>query len=169
MTRTFTRILVPTDFSEFADAALDYAKTLAATFGASLHLLHVFEDPYATPGAFAGDPYLAFPDDLREAVVAEARRQFEARMTSDEQARFAATTEVLMGPTARTIVDYADARQADLIVIGTHGRTGLAHLLIGSTAERVVRTAPCPVLTVHAMTRRVPAARTIAVPTAVAR
>src|SRR4051812_22264607 len=117
MARTFTSILVPTDFSEFSDAALEYAKTIAAAFGASLHLLHVFEDPYGTSGAFGGE--LALPNDLREATVAEATRQFGDRLTANERVRFAATTDVIMGPTARSIVDYAAAQQADLIVMGT--------------------------------------------------
>jgi universal stress protein A len=151
MTRTVTRILVPTDFSEFSDAALDYAKHLAATFGASLHLLHVYEDPYETNGAFGGELSVALPNDLRDVAVADAVRQFDARLTPSERLRFAATTEVIMGPTARTIADYAQMQQVDLIVMGTHGRTGFAHLLIGSTAERVVRTAPCPVLTIRGM------------------
>jgi universal stress protein A len=150
MARTFTRILVPTDFSEYSDAALDYARSLADTFGASLHLLHVFEDPYVTAGAFSGETYLALPGDLRETMTADAKKQLAARLPGTEASTRQATSEVLMGGAARTIVDYAAAEQIDLIVMGTHGRTGLLHLLIGSVAERVVRTAPCPVLTVHA-------------------
>ena len=148
MTRTFTRILVPTDFSEPSDAALDYAKALAEKFGASLHLLHVFEDPFAT-GAFAAEMYAPVPPDTRDAMIADAKAHLVERVPDTDSARFFATTEVVTGLSARAIVDYAIANDIDLIVMGTHGRGGLAHLFMGSVAERVVRTAPCPVLTVH--------------------
>lgn len=148
MQRTFTRILVPTDFSEPSDAALDYAKTLAEKFGASLHLLHVFEDPFVT-GAFAAEMYVPVPPETRDALIADARKNLVERVPEGDSARFFATTEVVTGLSARAIVDYTVANDIDLIVMGTHGRGGLAHLFMGSVAERVVRTAPCPVLTVH--------------------
>jgi nucleotide-binding universal stress UspA family protein len=148
MERTFTRILVPTDFSEPADAALEYAKTLAEKFGASLHLLHVFEDPFTT-GAFAAEMYVPVPLDTRDQLIAEATKHLGTRVPVGDSARFFATTEIVVGASAPTIVDYAMTKDIDLIVMGTHGRGGLAHLFLGSVAERVVRTAPCPVLTVH--------------------
>jgi nucleotide-binding universal stress UspA family protein len=160
MARTFTRILVPTDFSGYSDAALDYAKSLADSLGASLHLLHVFEDPSTTPGALAGGGYFALPDDLREAMIADAQKQIASRLSG--VAPRTATSAVLMGAAAQTIVDYAVAQHIDLIVMGTHGRTGLLHLLIGSVAERVVRTASCPVLTVHAAAAAAPQPQPVA-------
>jgi|KBSSwiStaDraftv2_1062776.scaffolds.fasta_scaffold48265_1 nucleotide-binding universal stress UspA family protein len=120
------RILVPTDFGPASDAALAQARQLAAALGASLHLVHVLED----------------------AQRADA-------LAASLEAALGHETAVLNGPTAPTIVEYATDRAFDLIVMGTHGRTGVAHLLLGSVAEQVVRTAPCPVLTVRE--RRAPA------------
>jgi nucleotide-binding universal stress UspA family protein len=146
----FTRILVPTDFSEPSDAALDYAKELAEKFGASLHLVHVIEEPVVT-GAFGAEVYVG-GDSPRfvAALQADAESRLAVRVTPAERTKLRATTEVLMGPCAPTIVDTAADRGVDLIVMGTHGRTGVAHALMGSVAERVVRMAQCPVLTVHA-------------------
>jgi nucleotide-binding universal stress UspA family protein len=148
MTPTITRILVPTDFSEMSDAALEWAKTIAATMGASLHLLHVFEDPFVA-GAFGADAYVPMAPSTRAALLEDARARLATRLTPGERARFRATTEIVTGLSAQTIVDYAAEQKIDLIVMGTHGRTGVAHLLLGSVAEKVVRIAPCPVLTVH--------------------
>ena len=148
MTPAITRILVPTDFSAPSDAALDFAKTIAQTFGASLHLLHVFQDPVVTTG-FA-EAYAPLPAETRAALVNDASAQLATRLSSDERDRFKATTEVVSGFSAMAIVEYAQDHQIDLIVMGTHGRTGMSHLFVGSVAERVVRLAPCPVLTVRA-------------------
>ena len=147
MKPTINRILVPTDFSAASDAALDFAKTVAATFGASLHLLHVFEDPYVT-GAFT-DASAPLPPSTRAALLDDASKRLAHRLPGDERTRYSATTEIVSGASAPSIVEYAQDHAIDLIVMGTHGRTGMAHLLIGSVAERVVRTASCPVLTVH--------------------
>src|SRR5262245_19576129 len=146
MTDTVTRILVATDFSASSAAALTLAKTLAERFGASLHRLHVLEDPYVT-GAFAADIYAPPPPGLRESWMKSAEASIDAQLTPQEKTAFNATTNVVFGPTAATIVERAAALSADLIVMGTHGRGGVAHLLMGSVAERVVRTATCPVLT----------------------
>jgi universal stress protein A len=148
MKPTITRILVPTDFSTASDAALGFAKTVAGMFNASLHLLHVFEDPVVTVGFT--EAYAPLPPATRIALVDDAGKQLAARLSEEERARYDATTEVVSGASAMAIVEYAQDRGIDLIVMGTHGRTGMAHLLIGSVAERVVRLAPCPVLTVHA-------------------
>jgi nucleotide-binding universal stress UspA family protein len=148
MKPTITRILVPTDFSETSDAALDFAKTVAATFHASLHLLHVFEDPYVT-GAFAAEAYAPMAPATRAALLKDAQARLAHRLTAEERLRYRATSDVITGVSAMSIVEYAQDQDIDLIVMGTHGRTGMAHLLIGSVAERVVRLAHCPVLTVH--------------------
>lgn len=145
----FTRILVPTDFSEPSDAALEYARVLATRFGASLHLVHVLEHPVI--GAFGGEAYLGVSPALEATLRAEAEAAMATRLPDAERARLRATAEIVEGPAASTIVDYAEARQISLIVMGTHGRTGLAHALLGSVSEHVVRLAACPVLTVHAM------------------
>jgi universal stress protein A len=156
MTRSVTSILVPTDFSEPSDAALEYATALAAKLNASLHLLHVFEDPYLTGGAFSAEMYAPVPSDLREALLTEAKDRLGDRLAKLDPDRFHATAEVYTGPTAKAIADYAKSAAIDLIVMGTHGRGGMAHLVMGSVAERVIRTAPCPVLTVRTATAEQP-------------
>jgi len=146
MTR-ITRILVPTDFSATADAALDYAYVMAERFGASLELLHVLDDPFVVDG-MAAEAYVSEAPALRTAMLQEAQERLRHRASARE-AMPTIGTEVLFGHGARTIAEYAAERGADLIVMGTHGRTGFAHLLLGSVAEQLVRTAPCPVLTVR--------------------
>jgi universal stress protein A len=150
----FTRILVPTDFSDASDSALDYGKALATHFGASLYLIHVVEDPIAAT-AFGVEGYIAEAPGFGAALRADAERRLAVRLTPAERSRLRASAELLSGRCAPTIVNAAVDRDIDLIVMGTHGRTGVAHALMGSVAERVVRTAPCPVLTVHAMSARV--------------
>lgn len=149
----FSRILVPTDFSPPSDAALDYARMLAMKFGSALQLLHVIDDPTGT-AEFVPDGFALPTAEIRSGLVEHARTRLETAMSAGERGRYHVHTETLFGTPAQTIVDYATATGAGLIVMGTHGRTGLAHLLMGSVAEHVVRTAPCPVLTV----RQVPVA-----------
>lgn len=141
-----TRILVPTDFSATADAALDYAFVLAERFGATLHLLHVLDDPFVMDG-MAAEAYVTEAPVLRTAMLHDAQERLAHRAARNDGTHI--DTEVLFGHGARTIAQYAAERNMDLIVMGTHGRTGVAHLLIGSVAERLVSTAPCPVLTVR--------------------
>lgn len=148
MALTVARILVPTDFSETADAALQYAKLLAGQLGASLHLLHVFSDPYAV-AAYAPEVYAPLPPTMREQAIEDARECLETRLNSGEEERSGGTCAIVTGLTAPQIVKYAGENDIDLIVMGTHGRRGVAHLLLGSVAEHVVRTAACPVLTVR--------------------
>jgi universal stress protein A len=146
-----TKILVPTDFSETADAALEYAKVLAGQLGASLHLMHVFSDPYAA-AVYVPEVYAPVPAALPERALDDARQCLLARLTADEEERFSGTRAIVSGLTAPQIVRYASEQAMDLIVMGTHGRRGVAHLLLGSVAEHVVRTAACPVLTVRGVT-----------------
>ena len=149
MTRGFTRILVPTDFSAPSAAALAAAKDLATRFGASLHLVHVLEDPYAV-AAYSADALGYLPPGIKESWQHEAEKHLNALLTPAERAQFMATTTVLFsGSAAREIVEHAQNNHIDLIVMGTHGRGGVAHLLLGSVTERVVRIATCPVLTVR--------------------
>lgn len=146
MTR-ITRILVPTDFSATADAALDYAYVLAERLGATVEMLHVLDDPFVADG-MAAEAYISEAPALRTAMLREAQERLRHRAGPREGIP-PVTTEVLFGHGARTIAEYAAERGVDLIVMGTHGRTGLAHLVLGSIAEQLVRTAPCPVLTVR--------------------
>lgn len=149
MTRGFTRILVPTDFSAPSDAALATAKDLATRFGASLHIVHVLEDPYAV-ATYSADTLGYLPPGIKDSWQREAEKNLNALLTPSERAQFAATTTVLFGgAAAREIVEHALNNHIDLIVMGTHGRGGVAHLLLGSVTERIVRTAACPVLTVR--------------------
>jgi nucleotide-binding universal stress UspA family protein len=148
MARPITRILVPTDFSETSDAALAYAKALATRLGASLHLLHVFADPYSA-AAYAPEVYAPLPPEVREQALRDIEAHLHERMNDEEQTRFQGTVAIVWGLTAKQIVQFAKDCRIDLVVMGTHGRRGVAHMLLGSVAEHVVRTAQCPVLTVR--------------------
>ena len=149
--RRITRILVPTDFSATADEALGYAFGLAQQFGASLQLLHVLEDPLLANGS-SPEAFFTEGPPVRTAMLEDARERLRHRAAREPNLPI--ETEVLFGHGARTIVDYATERGVDLIIMGTHGRTGFAHLFLGSIAEQIVRTAPCPVLTVRHPTAR---------------
>jgi universal stress protein A len=141
MGNVITRILVPTDFSQPSEQAFTYARSLAHQSGASLHLLHVVQRPLLAEGLAAE----AAIDDgtLGSQMVENAKARL--RKLAPE----AASAEVVFGYAARSIVEHASTSGVDLIVMGSHGRTGIAHVLLGSVAEAVVRTAPCPVLTVR--------------------
>jgi nucleotide-binding universal stress UspA family protein len=141
------KILVATDFGEAADAALAYGRALARTFGATLHVLHVVDDVYVRLG---GDAYAAVLPDLQQDTERQAKQRL-AELVVDNDVPPLPTEPVVLtaSATALAIVDYAATAGIDLIVVGTHGRTAVAHFLMGSVAERVVRTARCPVLTVR--------------------
>lgn len=151
----FTRILVPTDFSEPSDAALTCARELATRFRASLHLIHVIEDAIVT-GPFATDAYVPESPQMTATLRAEAQRHLNERTAEAMRSHLHATSEVRNGTVAPTIVAAASELAIDLIVMGTRGRTGMAHAVMGSVAERVVRMATCPVLTVHAAPQSIP-------------
>jgi nucleotide-binding universal stress UspA family protein len=116
--------------------------------GASLHLVHVYSDPYAV-AACAPEVYTTVPADVRARAHEEVRERLFERLDASEELRFRGSRGVIRGLIAPQIVDYANNQDIDLIVMGTHGRRGVAHLLLGSVAEHVVRTADCPVLTVR--------------------
>lgn len=138
----FRRILVPTDFSAASGAALDVALLLAARFAASLHLLHVLPEIYVDGGSEA---FTAEAPEIRTLRLMNARERLAHRVP--DHCPSSMTTEAIFGAPAETIAAYAADNHFDLIVMGTHGRMGIAHLLRGSVAERVVRTAQCPVMT----------------------
>lgn len=141
-----TRILVPLDFSVHSDAATDYAMELARAFNATVHLLNVVEDPMAA-GAWSSGVYTAELAGLQINLARDA----ETRLRESLPAGAAhVTTEVRTGHAATQILDAARERGIDLIVMGTRGRTGLAHIVMGSVAEKIVRLANCPVLTLRA-------------------
>jgi len=141
----FKTILVATDFSEASEHALEYAHTLAHSMGGRLHLLHVVPDPVlasAWSEAYAYD-LTALGERLRTQAEQDIAKR--ARSFGD----VAVTTEVIIGNPAATIAATAATRGVDMIVMGTHGRGGFSHFFLGSVAERVVRYAPCPVLTIR--------------------
>ena len=143
-------ILVATDYSESAAVALAYGRDLARTFGARLHVVHMVEDVmlrYSPEVGFASP-------ELQKNLETAARRDLDRLITEDDRRTLTvipAVQSCVNIPAA--IVDYAKANTIDLIITGTHGRGAVKHFLMGSVAERVVRTATCPVLTVHAKER----------------
>lgn len=148
----FRKILVPTDFSETANTALYYAKELALQFGAELHLLHVCEDPMLLGGWPLSEPGSA-PEVGEEAAA--LRAQLTNLIPPERRKELKAEVHVILGdPTGAAISRYAKDGEFELIVMGTHGRGAISHALMGSVAEKVVRSAPCPVMTIR---RRTPA------------
>ncbi|HVB37840.1 MAG TPA: universal stress protein [Vicinamibacterales bacterium] len=143
---TLERILVPVDFSETSDVALKYGRALAENFHASLRLLHVLENPLLQN--VASEVYVPPPnfyEDWEKAV----RQKLDGLLSAADRQALDATCEVRQGSPFAEIINYACGENIDLIVMGTHGRGAVGHLLLGSVAERVVRKAPCPVLTVR--------------------
>jgi universal stress protein A len=144
---SFHKILVPLDFSEHSERAVQLAAELARRYRAPLTLFHVYEVvPYAVPEGHA----LITPLPQLTGLVEEfGRRLEEARTRAIEAGAGDVETLLREGFVAPQITDLAREEHFDLIVMGTHGRQGISHLLMGSVAEKVVRTAPCPVLTVR--------------------
>ena len=136
------RFLVPIDFSACADQALDYAITLAGKLGARLTLLHVIQ-PLPLAGMDMGvTPTFAYVQDLE----AELRRSMESSLERVTAAGLEGDIVMVHGVPFHAIIEAAKTQQIDLIIMGTHGRTGFPYVLLGSAAEKVIRLAPCPVL-----------------------
>jgi len=148
MTNTITNILVPVDFSPHAEHAFTYATTLAERFGAKLALLYVVDDSFVT-GGWSSEIYVPNVPELMENLIADADRRLATLKASAAALGLTAETAVIRGRPAPAIVEHAKNGGFDLIVMGTHGRTGVSHVVMGSVAERVLRKAPCPVLTVR--------------------
>jgi nucleotide-binding universal stress UspA family protein len=144
---TLKTVLVPTDFSDASESALRYGKAMAEKFGASLHVVHVMEDLLAH--AWAAEVYVSSMPQLRDEIEKESRLRLGALLTDGERKAFRAETALLAGNPFLEIIRYAKTHGVDLIVMGTHGRGPIAHMLLGSVAEKVVRKSPCPVLTVR--------------------
>ena len=143
---TLKNILVATDFSEPAEAATDYGQDLARSYGATLHVMHVIEEMLAMYGTDLGFALPAIEQNIEAAV----QRDLDLITKPRDSFR---TVVVRASNVSHAITEYAKANAIDLIVVGTHGRGAVSRFLMGSVAERVVRTAPCPVLTVHARER----------------
>ena len=141
------RILVPTDFSKFSQNALSYAIALADKFGAELYLLHVVQNL----GVMIPDMVNVVPPIMpsNEQMTSAVREALGKVIKDNKLERFKTKPEVRLGTPFYEIIQFAKETDADLIVMGTHGHSGLAHVLLGSVTEKVVRKAPCPVLTVR--------------------
>ena len=137
----YDRILVPTDGSDAADRAFEQALDLARTYDAEMHVLHVVD-----VSALAGEFDAMTVIDQLEASGEELTDRLRKRA---DEVGVSVETEVVEGVPHRTLLDYADENDVDLVVMGTHGRTGLERYLLGSVTERVVRKSPVPVLTVR--------------------
>jgi nucleotide-binding universal stress UspA family protein len=139
------QILVPTDFSEAANAAKAYATVLADTFGATLHVLHVIPDPLAMGWGVDA----AYLPQLLERTERNVREQLESALTPEERATFHVESAVDTGAPVDCIVRYADKHGIDLIVMGTQGRGTVERMWVGSVTQGVLRRASCPVVSVQ--------------------
>jgi nucleotide-binding universal stress UspA family protein len=143
-THSIKRIIVATDFSEGSDAAMEQAFELAIALGATVDLVHVLDTAFLTAPASLGAMPLIEPEGLFE----EIDKALVARVEKARAAGLICQSDSLDGYPAREIVRHAQKTGANLIVLGTHGRTGVAHAVLGSVAERVVQRACCPVLVI---------------------
>jgi nucleotide-binding universal stress UspA family protein len=141
------RILVPTDFSKFSTAALTYAAAFAEKFSAEIYLLHVVQDL----AVFIPDMVTVAPPIVPslEQMTTAVQAAFDRLIRENHLEKSNIQREVCEGTPFYEIIRYAKEKSIDLIVMGTHGHSGLAHMLLGSVTEKVVRKAPCPVLTVR--------------------
>ena len=147
MANTIKRILVPVDFSAASRAALWRATELATALGATVDLLHVVDVP--KPQRMAAEFYVRVPLEYLKDVKSQTEDHLRDWLAT-ANVPSSAPREIAEGKPYVEIVKYARDRGIDLIVMGTHGRGGMSHLLLGSVADKVVRTAPCPVMTVRA-------------------
>jgi nucleotide-binding universal stress UspA family protein len=144
----FHHVLVPIDFEESSEDALEAAVELALTFHARLTLVHAWDVPSS---AYAAMTYISA--DVWTAIEQGAKARLASALATVQKRLPSARATLLKGPTASEILAAADRSKADLIVMGTHGRRGISHLLLGSVAEKVVRLSPVPVLTVRGKNR----------------
>ena len=148
MSTRFRKILYPTDFSDLALVALGYARQLVDTFDGELHCLHVVDDAYQHWSAMGPEsvPVGPAPETMLELA---GDRMDKLRAEHLTGLKHEPITHVTMGRPFADIIAYASQNEIDLIVMATHGRGAIAHVLLGSTTDKVVRKAPCPVLTVR--------------------
>ena len=144
--KPFGKILIAVDFSENSEYAFDYALTLVKQFAGELTILHVINEPVDLRGFYV--PHISF-EQLEKEIEEGAHKMME-KFCAARLADFSNyQTAIVSGVPYEEIIRKAEEMAASLIVVGTHGRTGLDHLIFGSTAERVVRSASCPVLTIR--------------------
>jgi universal stress protein A len=160
------KVMVATDFGEAADTALRYGRALAGRFGATLHVVHVVETSYVGVGV---ETYVPLLPDVDGELEESARRRLNSLIESAGNGPHTVPVVLPSSVPSVAIINYAREHNIDLIVMGTHGRGSLAHLVMGSVAERVVREAPCPVLTIKQSERalvmaEIPLATRVATP-----
>jgi nucleotide-binding universal stress UspA family protein len=146
--KDYRTILVPYDFSAHARVALELARELAERLSSKLHLVHVLETPAVSYPSIAVGVVTpgGLPVEIRDAAIAALKDVASGIATGSTPV----PADVVESPSvSEAVVDFAEKISADLIVMGTHGRTGMAHAFLGSVAERTLRLAPCPVLTVR--------------------
>lgn len=145
------RLLTPIDFSESSKQAVHYAVEFARSFKAEIHLLNIIE-PVMYPAEMFGQVGMVDVESVMEKSANEEMQAWKASLIPEGVAMVAATQH---GRPFAEIISYATEHEIDLIIIGTHGRSGIDHFLLGSTAEKVIRKAPCPVLTVRPKEREI--------------
>ncbi len=145
--KNFEKILVPIDFSEHSKTALAHAKSIAESYNASLQLLHVIEEPVHPALSIAGKSSIF---DIVPDLKADCRKRIEKMIRETKGHDIKSEIFIIVGKASTDIIRFADENNTDLIVIATHGLTGIEHLLMGSVAEKVVRMSSCPVFTVKA-------------------
>ncbi len=143
----FKKILVPIDFGENSKDVLQYAATLADKFQAEIHLLHVIEDLAAL--ASGPDGFFKMPADTEKEIIQYAQKKLKEYTIPDVFDIPNKVLQVCDGTPFVEIIRYARDNKIDLIVLGTHGRSGLVHMLLGSVAEKVIRKSPCPTLAIR--------------------
>lgn len=144
--KDFSKILFATDFSEVSEFAFDYAYTLAKKFNGKLIIMHVINEPVDLRGFYV--PHISF--DSLEQEIADAAEKMMKKFCSGKLQDFTNyETVIVSGIPYEEVIRKADEEEVSLLVLGTHGRAGIDHLLFGSTAERVVRRAHCAVMTVR--------------------
>jgi nucleotide-binding universal stress UspA family protein len=142
-------VLVATDFSETSETALTYGRALARAFGARLHLLHVVEDLRAASYADAAIA-LSPPGEWQDDIERAGRQRLEALVTAEDRQDLRPLTVLITSNSpAKAIIEHASEASIDMIVMGATGRGRVNRMLTGSIADKVIRQAPCPVLTVH--------------------
>lgn len=153
-------ILVPTDFSGASQEAVRYACELAGALGATLHVVHVLENPFA-PGAFM-EMYSPPPAEYFTDLEHQAENKLRASLSDAEREKVHAVFTTRLGVPSAEILDRLDEEpRIDLVVMATHGRGGVARLVMGSVADKVIRAAPCPVLTMRQHPQTVEAVREV--------
>jgi nucleotide-binding universal stress UspA family protein len=146
---SFKNIAFCTDFSENADQAFDVAKDLAWHYGATLHIVHVMVDFALSPPVHSTYMPIEYQPEFVEQITQASRDSIQNRYVAQLKEKQPYEIQLLSGYASTEIIRIVKEKQIDLIVMGSHGLTGLAHVLFGSTADRVVRKSPCSVLTVR--------------------